>query len=399
MSAAPQFQDERLGLSSASAAPRVYNCPGSVALEAICENYDTKEATSGTKVHGALDEDALPIEEDTLLKWLNGTLTDADLTPRELMSAQLCRSLEILATDEWSATYGFDRADLQTGRETRWFLRERFKIIFSGKPDVWFLSQDRRALVLDDKSGFGRQDKGSSNLQLRALAVLMDEEEGGDLLSVDVGIIQPGAGMNVVLAHYNRENLDAANLELRQKIQATREPNAPRYVGDWCRWCKAAAICPERQAQLVTLQRLYIGNGEARREMLSDEQLYDYLRMAGQAKKLIGALESEAIARIKDGRFIGKDGMMYTLEDSSGRRKCKDVPMLRMLLQGQGITASDLLDSCASLRIADLELLIRAKKNMKAKEAAAWINDNLPIDKSSSGTKLEHTIALPTSQP
>jgi hypothetical protein len=33
--------------------------------------------------------------------------------------------------------------------------------------------------------------------------------------------------------------------------ERTEDPNAPRITGDWCRFCKAAAICPEAQARAL----------------------------------------------------------------------------------------------------------------------------------------------------
>jgi hypothetical protein len=48
--------------------------------------------------------------------------------------------------------------------------------------------------------------------------------------------------------HYSRDALDQLEVRLREAAAATLVPNAPRRAGPWCRWCRAAATCPVRQA-------------------------------------------------------------------------------------------------------------------------------------------------------
>jgi hypothetical protein len=48
--------------------------------------------------------------------------------------------------------------------------------------------------------------------------------------------------------HYSLDALDRLETRLREAAAAAFIPNAPRHAGDWCRWCRAASTCPERQA-------------------------------------------------------------------------------------------------------------------------------------------------------
>jgi hypothetical protein len=48
--------------------------------------------------------------------------------------------------------------------------------------------------------------------------------------------------------HYSRADLDRLETTVREAAAAANEPDAPRYAGEWCRWCAAAPTCPARQA-------------------------------------------------------------------------------------------------------------------------------------------------------
>jgi hypothetical protein len=68
---------------------------------------------------------------------------------------------------------------------------------------------------------------------------------------VTVWVIQPRADHDDGLArsyHYSRADLDRFETKIRAAATATLMPNAPRKAGPWCRWCRAALTCPERQA-------------------------------------------------------------------------------------------------------------------------------------------------------
>ena len=68
---------------------------------------------------------------------------------------------------------------------------------------------------------------------------------------VTVWVIQPRCDHPDGLArphHYSRADLDRLEAKLREAAAEALASDAPRQAGPWCRWCRAAAVCPVRQA-------------------------------------------------------------------------------------------------------------------------------------------------------
>jgi hypothetical protein len=91
----------------------------------------------------------------------------------------------------------------------------------------------------------------ADTVQLGIYAVLAARCYGAAASGVTVWVIQPRCDHADGLArrhHYSCEDLDRLEAKLREAAAATLIPDAPRRAGPWCRWCRAAAICPERLA-------------------------------------------------------------------------------------------------------------------------------------------------------
>ncbi len=366
---------ERLDKPSASGAPRLYNCPGSFALEQKCPpDEDTEESSRGTKIHDYL-AGAIPLE---------------DLSLDEQDTAGMCQRLEEEALQAWSVM------PQQCIREDRLYLRDRLRIIFSGKPDVVYFD-GVRALALDYKTGFGDQDDSADNEQLRALAVLVKNERL-HLKEITVAILQPVAGMKVQLATFNEEALAAAEEELRMALDAAKQPDAPLHLGDHCKWCRAKAICPKQQGQLTTLSQMDIRKYDERAEMLDNDRLAELYGMKGNVMKLLGDLEAELKRRVERGDIITtKDGEQYALVDGAAKRKVKDNAKLQYELSAEPffISAAEIL-ACSTVRVGDLDALMRTKSKMTAVKVKEWQAENLPniITKEPGGKTLEKVALL-----
>ncbi len=370
----PKIQElkaERQNMPSASGYSRLLNCPGSWALEQKCEKDEgSPEATSGTRIHA----------------WLAGETVEPELTMQEMDTALMCRSLEESAIGEWSR-----RSPMYSIlREERLYLRKGLSVYFSGQPDVVCI-EGSRALLLDYKTSYGKQQDSSENDQLRALAVLL-RYEYPQLTEITAGIVQPGAGMKVQLTVFTKEHLDAATDELAGALQSYKQPDAPLVLGEHCKWCRAKAICPKQTGQFTKLSNMTIGTGLDRQEMLTNDVLFQLLKQKGNVVKFIGELESEAKRRLEAGQTIEGDGEQYALVESDGKRKVTDnAGLAEKLMLECGITSKELLEQCATIKVSELDTLMRVRTGKKVKEIKAWQEENLAdcIQKTTSGKVLE----------
>lgn len=332
---------------------------------------ETPEMASGTKIHA----------------WLAGELPDEELTLPEMDTAQMCRTLEHCAIDEWKQMRGVTH-DVIIIREERMYLHEGFSPIFSGKPDLVLISREQsEALILDYKTGYGEQQDSCENDQLRALAVLL-RHENPDIAAVTVGIIQPGAGMRVQLSTFNASHIDDAEDELRAALKRAQDPDAPTVLGNHCKYCNAKAICDKQQRNLERVERLHIGTYVDRQELLSNDRLSELLDACGQAERMIGNIRAEAKRRLEAGESVPG----WRLVDGAARRTVTDAKTLAdTLLIQLGITHQEIVERCASIKVSDLDVLIRQKTGMKAKDVKAWQAEYLQgiIEIKQSDRKLE----------
>jgi hypothetical protein len=350
-------------------------------MEAKCEkDDDTPEAASGTRIHAHLAGEAVA----------------PPLTLAEQDAAEMCKRLEVESRGKWSFRFPLGESIVSEYREERYYLRDGLKIVFSGQPDVVYIS-DHRALILDYKTGFGEQQDSCENDQLRSLAVLLKAEHP-ELTEITAGIIQPGAGMRVELVTFNAEHLEAATEEVFGALESAKRPDAPLVMGDHCKWCRAKAICPKQQAHFKKLELMTMGRGEERKELLSNDTLFKLLKAKGNVMKFIAELDAEAKRRIESGDVISGDGEQYTLVDTDPRRKVTDnAELANILLENFGVTSREILETCSTVKVGELDTLIRTKTGKTAKQVKDWQAVALAecVKKESSGKTLERVKLLP----
>ena len=115
-----------------------------------------------------------------------------------------------------------------------------------------------RVIVYDYKHGKGVTVDAEENKQLMYYALGACQE--GDFEQVEIVIVQPRVGGDPI----RRWTLSVTELErfaaeLKEKIEATRQPKADLIAGPWCKktFCPAMAVCPaiigsvERETQLA----------------------------------------------------------------------------------------------------------------------------------------------------
>ena len=285
--------DERAGLPSASGMERLKLCPGSWALEQQCPDpQETEEAASGTRIHDA---------------WA-GKLDQSELTWDEDQTLEFIRDLEEKAL---KAVFPDCTPDLIVNDDSRLLLTIDGVRRMSGRPDKVY-SSNGSALILDAKTGRLDAPIAAENVQLRALATLLDQETGWTLHSITVGILAPWQSQRITLARYERHHLDAARQEILDIIAASKKPDAPRNPSlEACRYCKAKAVCPEARESAMTLPvaetpelPTATRTPEAFAAMLTRDELGACLRRGKLFEKIYDAMKAEAKRRLESGEEV-----------------------------------------------------------------------------------------------
>lgn len=221
--------DERQGLPSASGYERIEHCPGSWQLEQCFPGEQSDPlADRGTRIHRAFETgDTFELSEDELADYNQG------VKHADMLVAQ------------WQRDYSLDHVE-ELPRETRIFLHhpQTLEPICSGRMDRWYRSADR-LMVLDLKSGWGTHVPPSPrNPQMRVYALLAWKELDIPNIRVCIDRAKSRAGADDY-ADYNLADLQYAENLLLMHLWAAQQPNAPRYPGRHCTYCKGKSGCAE----------------------------------------------------------------------------------------------------------------------------------------------------------
>lgn len=255
----------RLGASNAK---RWMNCPGSVRLSELAPpDAGSPYAAEGTAAHEVAE------------RLLNRAAAMGKLDPahsflgRELHGVRVTH--EMTDAVQVYLDYCWKRARRKATRN--WWVERRVSLAFLQPPEPMFgttdfgaLTDDGRVLrIVDYKHGQGVVVETKDNPQLKyyALGALFDIRErlGWDayakVVHVSATIVQPRAPHEkgpIRTVVYSRDALHAFAVELLLAARATQQPDAPLHAGEWCKFCPAAAICPEqRRAALDVAQNTF----------------------------------------------------------------------------------------------------------------------------------------------
>lgn len=239
-----------------STAERRINCPGSLEAEKAIPDSDPSEfAVRGSMLHAATEllVTADPADDDELEKLLD-ELEGQDLgfeghdITRDLIDTKLRPAMH----SWWWLIEKYDFDD--------WFIEQRVSLDSIvpgafGTADIIAIDKQKRLHIVDWKFGDGVPVPAVENLGLGFYcgAALYDEDaelqeftEEIDADSIWLHIVQPRESDSEII-HSWETNLDwIENLidVASARMEVARQPDAPRTPGKWCKFCKAAAICP-----------------------------------------------------------------------------------------------------------------------------------------------------------
>lgn len=193
----------------------------------------------------------------------------------------------------------------------------------------------RKLIVIDFKYGSGVYVGAKENTQLLyyAVAAACAIEDIGDIDRAELVIVQPrlvaGDDEGVRRAEVTDEELGAFLDRVKHAINATRDPKAPLNAGDHCRFCPAAAVCPELgKARDLALLSDFGKPVEAPQGGYSPETMKKALDSLDALKAYIKAVDELAYRELEAGREIPG----YKLVAKRPTRKISDPNTVASLL-------------------------------------------------------------------
>lgn len=383
-----------------SAAHRWINCPGSIRLsEGMPEQAASTFAAEGTAAH-ELAAHCLEkgFDADRFLgsviditangpgamfgnRGLTDPLTRFEVTDEMAEGVQeyIDHVRSLFMSD------GERREGVEVDIEHRFDLTHVHHDMFGTGDAVVYDPAGKHLHVVDLKYGRGIAVEAEHNVQLLTYGVgALKRYHNREVERVTLTIVQPRAhhaAGSIRSWTTSVDDLRMFALELKGAAKACEEADAPLAAGAWCKFCPAAAVCPEmRQKSLALAQAEFADSGSIsvpEPETLSSEQLGSILREVNIIEDWCRRVMEHAHAEATAGRM--PDG--FKLVDKRASRKWKDealaaqsIPLLT------GIGGADLYSEPKLKSVAQME------KTVGKKEFAA-IESRLVV-KQSSGTVL-----------
>lgn len=333
-----------IGFSGAS---RYMACPGSVRLSRGIPNTESEFAKHGTAAHhfgeyvlvNGLDPSAYlgwwVTAEGTVMKHkpntegafeIDGEMVDAITTYAEFVRSKMVSGDQLFV-------------------EVKFHLPDIHPLLF-GTADVVIYSPSRRKVFcIDLKYGVGVVVDVIDSAQLNGYAIgaLTGEWDGipnpiGPVDEIEVAIVQPrafhaGGPIRTDTTHV----IELADwIEVfREATHATDAPDAPLKIGEHCRFCPAAAICPQQILEVQTNMPEIPTGTEYDPQVLADGLAWIKLAKA-RMKAIENFAESEAINR-------GVKIPGFKVVQGEGNRVFTDTDKALAVLVKEGYTAAEVM--------------------------------------------------------
>ncbi len=320
-----------------SASHRWTKCPGSVALCADIPDESSDHSKQGTFAH---DVAALCLESNLEAADLVGYNAEVEGNHYELddeMAGYVQSYLDVCAA--------YAEGDALTFIET--------KVKLHGLKDVYgtadFIAATEHELdVVDFKYGAGVYVPVEENPQLRIYASgavdLLTKKHKVEPEFIRCHIVQPRHYLAPGDDGHSVEELHIGELVewrawLIDRVQATKDPDAPLIAGDHCRWCLAKHKCPVLREHAVELaqdvfadEAMTVPKAPPAPTELSNQQISQILEATPRVEEWIKAIRSEAYDRANAGASIPG----YKIVEKTGHRKWVDEKDVRQAFEEKG---------------------------------------------------------------
>ena len=376
----------------ASSAHRWMPCPGSIPLSRGLLNEETEHAALGTAAHEiserALKEkrDAADFRGETVKVGKFTFEVDDDMIEAVTVYVDFIRELMVR-----------DGAEMHI--ETQFHLSDLDARFFGRNDAIVYLSKSRCLYVIDYKHGAGVKVHAEENAQLKYYALGALYAFDKPVETIKLVIVQPRAAGEPIdrwptdcmaIMEFGAELVDAA-----KRVDA---PNAPRVIGEHCRFCPAAAICPEREREAYDAANALfddIGGMElpVAPHNVTPSQMAVVMERAKRIEDWVNAVMAFAHAEAEQGRT--PDG--YKLADKQARRAWLDdldEDEIASSLEMKGVDPEDLyVRKLGSPKLAEERFVAavwdgKRGGKKKAIEEFNQLFDGKLFEKKSSGTVL-----------
>ena len=347
---------ETEGLPSASAFDAEFRCLGKRALCAqLPKEEDTAAARRGVRIHAALQAGDF-----------------SALSESEARTASRIAYGESEIVHE----YGFEGASIEFEKR-EWDFDDAFNPTWSARIDRHdWMAQDRRLLVVDDKSGWTLPPPIFENWQVRSEGALMADRLNA--IETVVALVHPHHADSLWEAKvYSLDEMRHLLDIVRHNVAEIQKPNQPRTPGGMqCQWCPAKRVCPEYKAAADALD-------QAITDEVQDQGFTAILRQSPEER---GSFVAQLHERIKTMQFVLEQYVELAVRD--GEDKVKGWRLQRRMVRSiinevdaMQITrdkfGENALTAALQFNIVALEEYLGTGESMNKKEAKVAVEEAL----------------------
>lgn len=293
----------------ASSAERWWNCPGSRALARTVGPQTTSvfaaEGTAAHKLREVCLEDGSDAEDHIGRVIVVPPAWDGDRKFEFTVDEAMAEAVQV-HIDRIRAILA-KYPDAEVSHELGLDLSHLHPDAFGTADTVIYIPSEKWLIVDDYKHGSGVIKKAKGNPQGRYYATgAMRLFHNRGLRKVTIGIVQPRgrAGQPIDEDTFPAIDLVEWRADLKDAMHRTDDPNAPRVAGDHCRFCPAAAICPEFRAETQRRAMADFSNAKPvapKLEEMSLDQLGTLLAQADFLQSWVSAVKEYAHNRALQG--------------------------------------------------------------------------------------------------
>lgn len=311
---------------SASAAKRWLNCPPSVRLTENMPDTTSEYASEGTFAH-ALAELKLRKKFEAMKK------SQYDKSLSEIKSDPLYQPEMDGYTDQYldyilSIAHSYNKIKPYVAIEKRLDYSHIAPGGFGTGDCVMMCGNDLH--IIDFKYGKGVAVSAEDNPQLKlyGLGALNEYSILYDINNVTLHIVQPRLADGISHWVLTAGQLIAWGARIKPIAELAEKGQGEFKCGDWCRFCKAKAVCKTRAEYFLEAEKLE--NVPA--ELLTNSELGSILTRAQNIKNWISDIEDYALKEILDGRTV--DG--WKAVEGRSNRTIKDIDFAFSALISKG---------------------------------------------------------------
>jgi len=210
--------------------------------------------------------------------------------------------------------------------------------------------------VIDFKYGQGVPVSAEISPQIRlyALGAIENYRMFYDIQTVHMHIFQPRRDNATSEAVMTKDELVAwGETEVRPKAQKAFNGEGEYCPGDWCRFCRANALCRARSDTMTALEAF----GKALPPLLSDDEIGQILQKAQELKAWVSDLEEYALSKLLEGGEIPG----WKAVEGRSVRQFEDIDKAFEILKANGIDEA-LLYERKPITLSAVEKLLGKKR-------------------------------------